>query len=139
MKYNYQNTEYNIPDKEIDNLMEKLDISISEACEMYLTDKEIISNDTIEELTKTATKNRITQTIHQARDSKKTKKAPKKKENLLKKEIIDAIQYFLSDNNNLNFTIDELIVRNDEKYIDFTSNGREFTLNLVEHRPKKKG
>lgn len=129
---------YEVPDKIIDSLMEKLDISIVDACEMYLSDKGLIEDETVEELTKKAEKNRITQTIHQARDKKKTKKAPKKKENLLKKEIIDAIQYFLSDNNNLNFTIDELIVRNDEKYIDFTSNGREFTLNLVEHRPKKK-
>ena len=30
-----------------------------------------------------------------------------------------------------------IFVKNDEKYIDFTVKGREFTVNLVEHRPKK--
>ena len=31
----------------------------------------------------------------------------------------------------------EVIVTNDEKYIDFNVGGREFTVNLVEHRKKK--
>ena len=128
---------YNVPDKEIDSMMDKLDISMAEACEMYLSDKELITDETVEKLTKKATKNRITATIHEAKGEKKERKAREKKENPLKKEIIDAIRYYFSEKNNLNFTIDSLIVRNDEKYIDFTSNGREFTINLVEHRKKK--
>ena len=119
---------YNVPDKEIDNLVEKLDISIAEACEMWLSDKDIIENETIKELTEKATKNRITATIHSAKGEKKGKKPREKKENPLKKEIIDTIRYYFSNKNNLNFTIDELIVRNDEKYIDFTSNGRSILL-----------
>ena len=31
----------------------------------------------------------------------------------------------------------EILVKNDEKYIDFSVNGIEFTINLVQHRPKK--
>lgn len=138
MKYTYKGKSYEINDKEIDKIMESMtDISISDACEMWLYDKELITDEKAEELNEKASKNRITSTIHGAKNMKSDRKPRTKKENPLKKEIIDAIRYYLSDNNNLNFTIDELIVRNDEKYIDFTSNGREFTINLVEHRKKK--
>lgn len=139
MKYNYDGKTYNIPDKEIDNLVNNLEVSIAEACEIYLTDKEIISNETVENLTKNAEKNRITQTIHQARDKKKTKKAPKKKENPLKREIIFGIFDYFHDEIGHSLPKDTKIsIKNEEKYIDFTIDGREFTLNLVEHRPKKK-
>lgn len=53
---NYKGHE--IPDKEIDKMMDKLDISLGEACEMILADKEIIVDKTVEELTKKAHKNR---------------------------------------------------------------------------------
>lgn len=133
MKYNG----HNIPDEHIDKLMEKLDISLAEACEMYLSDIGEVENEEVEKLTKKAQKNRITATIHDAKGEKKPRKAREKKENLLKKEIIDAIFYYFSNKENLNFTIDEIKVTNTEKYIDFTSNNREFTINLVEHRKKK--
>lgn len=125
---------FNVPDEEIDKLVNALGISIVEACEMWLSDRDLIEDETVEELTAKAQKNRITNTIH---DAKGEKKPRERKENPLKKEIIDAIRCYFSDKNNINFTIDELIVRNDEKYIDFTSNGRSFTINLVEHRQKK--
>lgn len=137
MKYTVNNKSYNIPNEEIDKLMDSLDISIAEACEMYLSDHDVIVNETVEELTKNAQKNRVTGTIHGAKGEKKERKPREKKENPLKKEIIDAIFYYFSDKNNLNFTIDEIKVTNSEKYIDFISNNRSFTLNLVEHRPKK--
>ena len=128
---------YEIPNKEIDSLMDKLDISLEEACELYLSDHELVENETVEELTKKAQKNRVTNTIHSAKGEKKDRKPREKKENPLKKEIIDAIRYYFSNKDNINFTIEELTVRNDEKYIDFVSNGRSFTINLVEHRKKK--
>ena len=127
-----------VADNEIEKIVDKLGVSMIEACDMILSDKGLISNDTIEEMSEKAKKNRITSTIHEAKSGKKTQKTRVKKENPLKKEIIDAIRYYFSQKDNLNFTIDSLIVRNDEKYIDFSSNGREFTINLVEHRPKKK-
>lgn len=134
MNYTYNGKNYNVPDEEIDRLMDNLDISISEACETYLADKEIIESEEEKELTKKATKNRVLSTIHQAKGEKKERKAREKKENPLKKEIIQAI--FSGIINNIN-TDGEVVVTNDEKYIDFNVNGREFTVNLVEHRPKK--
>lgn len=134
MTYKYNNKVFNIPDKEIDKAVESLDCSIAEACEMYLADHDLIKDETVEELTKNATKNRITSTIHGAKGEKKPRKPREKKENPLKKEIIQAIFNGIA----LNIKTDgEIIVTNDEKYIDFNVDGREFTINLVEHRKKK--
>ncbi len=130
MKYK----EYNIPDKEIDALVDSLDISIAEACEIWLSDHDIIKNETIEELTNLATKNRITATIHSAKGEKKERKPREKKENPLKKEIIKAIYENLT---HLYEGMAEVKITNDEKYIDFNFDNREFTINLVEHRKKK--
>lgn len=134
MKYTYNGKEFNIPDSEVDKAMEKLDCSLAEACEMYLSDHDLITDETVEELTKNATKNRITATIHDAKGEKKPRKAREKKENPLKKEIIDIIFQVLSDERS-NF--DSVTITNPEKYIDLTIDGREFTVNLVEHRKKK--
>lgn len=131
--------EYNIPDKEIDTLVESLDISMAEACEVWLSDHDIIKNETIEELTDLATKNRITATIHSAKGEKKERKPREKKENPLKKEIISGIHdYFLDEIGHIFDKNTTISIRNDEKYIDLIIDNREFTINLVEHRKKKK-
>ena len=129
---------HNIPDAEIDKLMDKLDISLEDACETILCDMGVEEDETVEELTVKAQKNKVTSTIHNAKGEKKERKAREKKENPLKKQIISAICdgiYAKLDTfgtNNVNYSI-----RNDEKYIDLSVNGREFTINLVEHRQKK--
>lgn len=129
---------YNISDAEIDKLMDKLDISLEEACETILSDREVIENETVNELSKKATKNRITSTIHNAKGEKKERKTREKKENPLKKEIISGIHdYFLDEIGHIFDKNTIISVRNDEKYIDLEINGRNFTINLVEHRPKK--
>ena len=134
MQYTYKNKNYNIPNDEIDKIIDKYECSIAEACESYLTDKELIVNEEVEKLNRTASKNRITQTIHDAKGEKKPRKAREKKENPLKKEIIDAVFRFLAEKYLEKIDIS---VQNAEKYIDFTIENRNFTLNLVEHRPKK--
>ena len=107
---------FNIPDDAIDNLMDKLDISIVDACEMYLSDHDLVENETVEELTKKANKNRVTATIHDAKGEKKERKPREKKENPLKKEIIQAIYSVIADEITSSAHV---FVRNDEKYIDF--------------------
>ena len=138
MTYTYNNKTYNISDAEIDKLMETLDISIAEAWEMILSDKEIIVNDTVEELTQNAQKNRVTSTIHGAKGEKKERKPREKKENPLKKQIISGIfDYFLDEIGHTLPKNAQISIKNDEKYIDLTIEDREFTINLVEHRKKK--
>ena len=134
MTYTYNNKTYNISDAEVDKLVDTLDISIAEACEMILSDKDVIVNDTVEALTKNAQKNHVTNTIHGAKGEKKERKPREKKENPLKKEIIQIIQDAFY---NCELAFDEISIKNDEKYIDLLINDREFTINLVEHRKKK--
>ena len=125
---------HNIPDTEIDKLMNKLDISLEDACETILCDMGIEEDETVEELTAKAQKTRVTSTIHNAKGKKKERKAREKKENPLKKEIIQAIYTVIADKITSSANT---FIRNDEKYIDFTIGNREFTVNLVEHRRKK--
>lgn len=130
---------HNIPDEKIDKLMEKLDISLEEACETILADMDVICDETVEELTKKAQKNRITTTIHNAKGfcSEKQKKDRKHKENPLKKEIISDIFEFLQNKLIEKENFSSINVTNKEKFIDFTINNRNFTINLIEHRSKK--
>lgn len=134
MKYTFNNKTYNIPNEEIDKLTENLDISIAEACEMWLSDHDMIVNETVEELTKNAQKNRVTGTIHNAKGEKKERKPREKKENPLKKEIIEAIYNGIVKEIT---SSDHVSITNNEKYIDFSIGDRKFTINLIEHRKKK--
>lgn len=134
MKYTFNNKTYNIPNEEIDKLTESLDISIAEACEMWLSDHDMIVNETVEELTKNAQKNRVTGTIHNAKGEKKERKPREKKENPLKKEIIGLIYNLFKTEYS---DIASISITNAEKYIDLTIGDREFTINLIEHRKKK--
>lgn len=122
---------HDISDAEIDKMMDSLDISLEEACETILCDMGIEENETVEKLTAKAQKNRITNTIH---DAKGVKKPRERKENPLKKEIIGRI-YNLFEREYGNLM--KVFIRNNEKYIDLEIEGRSFTINLVEHRPKK--
>ena len=130
---------FTISDKIIDEMMEKdKELSLADACDLYLYDKGLIDNEEANELTATANKNRITQTIHEAKETTERKKTTRvKKENPLKQEIIEIIftslQNKLIEHRDFSF----INVTNNEKYIDFTIGKRTFTVNLIEHRGKK--
>lgn len=129
---------FNIPDEEIDKLMDNLDISLEEACETYLFDHDMVESKEVEEMSQKASKNRITATIHGAKGEKKERKPREKKENPLKKEIIEIIFTSLQKKLIEHGDFLSINVTNDEKYIDFAIGNRTFTVNLVEHRGKKK-
>ena len=133
MDYNLNGRTIKIPDKDIQNLQKTLELSEKEAIETWLSDNDYISDETVEELSEKAKKNRITATVHQAKAEnslKKERKPREKKENPLKKEIIETIFTVLNEKYGAKIT-------NVEKYIDFSVNELEFTVNLVQHRPKK--
>lgn len=138
MKYELDNGRIiNIPDKDIERLQTSLKISYNEAVYTWLVDEGYFEDETVEELSEKAKKNRITATVHQAKadnSQKKERKPREKKANPLKKQIISAIFTGLCNNLDENAIID---VENDEKYIHLSVNGLEFTINLVQHRPKK--
>lgn len=134
MKYTLPNSKIvSIPDKDIEKLQKILDISKEEAIHTWLVDNDYETDEEADELTEKAKKSGIMHTIHGAKAEnsvKKERKPREKKENPLKKEIIDTIFTALSEKYNAKVT-------NAEKYIDFSVDGLEFTINLVQHRPKK--
>lgn len=141
MLYMVGNKNVNIPDAEIKKLQTALELSEEEAIQTWLSDNDYISDETVEELSERAKKNRISATIHEAKAENKAKKERKpreKKENPLKKEIISGIHdYFLDEIGHIFPKDTTITVRNNEKYIDLCINGQEFTINLVQHRAKK--
>ena len=128
--YKYNGKTYVIDENLINALMDKWDISEPEAVEMYLSDNEVIQNETVTELTNKANKNRVLSTIHGIKGEKKERKPREKKENPLKRELISKLFEALSEYPTAKVT-------NEERSIDLVIEGREFTVNLVEHRPKK--
>lgn len=133
MKVEVNKKSYNIPDDTIANYMKKLDLTEQEAIEMWLSDRDIIENEEVEELTEKAKKNGTAKIVVQSKvDKAKTTRKPK--ENPLKTRIIQYLFDYLSQNKSLQ----ALKIENPTKTINFIAEGKEFSLNLVEHRPKKK-
>ena len=128
--YSYNGKTYVIEETIINELMDKYDISELEAVEVYLSDNEVIENSEVTELTNKANKNRVLTTIHGIKGEKKERKPREKKENPLKQELIKKLFSALTD-------YPTAIITNPERSIDIVIEGREFTVNLVEHRPKK--
>jgi hypothetical protein len=142
MKYTLSNAKVvNIPDKDLEKLQNLLDISREEAIHTWLVDNDYEIDAEADELTEKAKKSGIMHTIHGAKaenSEKKERKPREKKENPLKKQIISHIfNSFFYDNVREDYPNLEIVVKNDEKYIDLCVDGVEFTINLVQHRPKK--
>lgn len=136
MKYTLPNSKVvNIPDKDLEKLQNLLEISKEEAIHTWLVDNDYENDADADELTEKAKKSGIMHTIHGAKaenSEKKERKPREKKENPLKREIIGAIYAVLNEKYGATIT-------NAEKYIDFSVDGLEFTVNLVQHRAKKGG
>lgn len=122
----------NIPDKDIQNFIKSLDISEDEAIAMWLDDNDYTINEQVEELTKKAKINKTDKIVVQSKVNKaKTERKPK--ENPLKQAIVEDIYKFLSKNS----TLQNVKIVNNTKTIDFYAENKYFSINLVEHRPKK--
>lgn len=121
----------NIPDEWIESTVEKLDISMAEAIDMYLSDNGIEVNEEQEKLDAHAKKVKIQHGATTDKPKKKVKR--ERKPNELKRTLIEVIAETME-----NYLGEEVTVRNIEKYIDFSINERDFTINLVEHRKPKK-
>lgn len=121
------------PNKEwLEKTMKSLEISEEEALELWACDHDEIENEEQNDLDKKASKVKID---HGAGGKKRVDRKPREKKVNAEKiaiiqSVFNAIQTDFSD-------IQSISVRNDEKYVDFTLNGVEYTLNLVAHRPKK--
>ena len=77
MKYDFNGKILNIPEAELDKSVKCLGISREEAIQLWLDDNDYTINETVEELSEKAKKNRITGTIHQAKADNSQKKERK--------------------------------------------------------------
>lgn len=125
----------NIPDDEIDMLVDKLDLSIAEACELWLEDNALQVNEEQEELDKKAKASRITATIHEAKATKERKERKVvRKEDTTKENIIKALAERLEE------LATEVKIENVGKLITFKLGEDSFKLDLIRQRkPKAKG
>lgn len=122
----------NIPDDTIKKYMETLELTEGEAIQTYLEEEGYLENEEVEEMTKKAKINKTDKIVVQSKvEKKKTERKPT--ENPLKQAIIEDIYKFLTQNG----TLYNIKVVNKTKTIDFYTENKYFSLNLVEHRPKK--
>lgn len=122
----------NIPDDEIDTLVDKLDLSIAEACELWLEDNDLQVNEEQEALDKKAKASRITATIHEAKATKERKvRKVVRKEDATKENIIKALAERLEE------LATEVKIENVGKLITFKLGDDSFKLDLIRQRKLK--
>ena len=132
MKYNFRNKVLNIPDEEIENLMNTLELTEEEAIETWLDDNDYTKNEEVEKLTKKAKENGVK--IRGESDAPKAKRVVERKANPTKEKIIAILAETLAKQDNLM----NIKVTNIGKLIEFTDNeGNSFKLDLVQRRNKK--
>lgn len=132
MKYQFENKEINIPDKDIQNLMATLELTEQEAISTWLDDNDYTTNKQVEELTEKAKENGTMKI--KARSKVGNKKVEReRKENPTKAFIIDYLYYQLAEIEH----IYNLKVENKEKLITFEYNSNQYKLDLVQKRQKK--
>ena len=125
MKYNG----FDVPDKEIDKLMDNLDISLAEACELWLADNDKITNPEQEEIDKKAKMGarHYEKSANPRKNVKKERKIDKNKGDLLKTMAIALIE----KHNCTEMT------QKTETELHFEYKNEKYTVKLTKHRPKK--
>jgi hypothetical protein len=129
MKYTYENKEYNIPNDAIDKMMDALDISLAEACELYLADNGTIENEEQERADKEAKKG-ARRYEKSANPRKKAEKVRKVDEN--KAEMLDLIRKSFENHPDIVITGQKT-----ETEMYFEYDNIKYTVKLIRHRPEK--
>lgn len=133
MKYNFQNKVIEIPDEELDKLVDKLEISLYEAIDIWLEDNDYTMSEETKELEEKAKKNKITATIHQAKASdKKEKKKVERKADQVKDSLIERLQDFLKI---MNF--ENVVITKVGKMVEFDFENEHYKLDLIRQRKPK--
>ena len=134
MMVKVKNKEVKIPDEEIKNLMDKLELTEQEAIQTWLEDEGYEVNKEVERLTAKAKANGTARINARANvENKKTTR--ERKANPVKEEIIQILANALKNSQNL--PINAIKIENIGKIITFKVENREFKLDLIEKRQKK--
>lgn len=129
-----KNKEVKVPDEEIKNLMDKLELTEQEAIQTWLEDEGYEVNEEVERLTAKAKANG-TARINARANVENKKSTRERKANPVKEEIIQILANALKNSQNL--PINAIKVENIGKIITFKVENREFKLDLIEKRQKK--
>lgn len=129
-----KNKEVKVPDEEIKNLIDKLELTEQEAIQTWLEDEGYEVNEEVERLTAKAKANGTARINARANvENKKTTR--ERKANPVKEEIIQILANALKNSQNL--PINAIKIENIGKIITFKVENREFKLDLIEKRQKK--
>lgn len=130
--YNLNGKNIKIPEDEIKNNMEILEISREDAIQMYLEDEGYLDNEDQLELCQKAKENKSTNVIQaQSKAERKSRKGIRK-ENPTKENLIKALAEMLQT-----YGADNIKVENVGKLITFTLDSKDFKLDLIERRKPK--
>lgn len=123
----------NVPDKAVSEYMKMFGLTKSQAVEMWLEDEGHLHNEEQEALERKAKENRITATIHEARNyTKKTQRERVKKEDPTKEGVITAIAEILPT-----VGATDVVIVNSGKIITFRIGNDEYKVDLTRKRPPK--
>ena len=132
MKYKFENKEINIPDEELDKLVDKLDISLYDAIDIWLEDNDYKMSEETKELEEKAKANKITATIHQAKSvEKKEKKKVERKPDQVKDSLVESLAEILKE-----YATNIQIVKVG-KLIEFDIGDDHYKLDLIRQRKPK--
>lgn len=138
MKFTFNGTEYNVPQKEVLRLAATLKVTPSEACKIYLEDEGKIINPEQDALDKKASKVKIDHgATSQAVIEKKMTAKPKTdkpkttKANPTKERVISDIAEMLGK------YCENVTIVNSAKVIEFSLNGNNFKIDLTQKRVPK--
>ena len=124
----YKNFE--IPDNYIDKMIDTLNISIGEACEMWLVDNnKIKETQEQKQLTQKAKENNVKNVGYSEKERKPSTRTIKFDDNKI--FLIKLLEQAL-----LNSEI-KCNIENAQKTISFNYQGDSYSINLTKHRPKK--
>lgn len=136
MMIKVKNKEVKIPDEEIRNLMDKLELTEQEAIQTWLEDEGYEVNEEVERLTaKAKAKANGTARVNARANVENKKTTRERKANPVKEEIIQILANALKNSQNL--PINAIKIENVGKIITFKVENREFKLDLIEKRQKK--
>jgi hypothetical protein len=132
MKYKFENKVLDIPDEELDKLVDKLEISLAEAIDIWLEDNDYTMCEETKELEEKAKKNKITATIHQAKASvSKERKKVERKPDEVKDSLVEDLAKFLEDYAT-NISITKI-----GKLVEFDIGDDHYKLDLIRQRKPK--
>lgn len=134
MIYNLKGKQIDIPDEDIDNLVDTLELSIDEAIQTWLNDEGYLENEEVAALTQKAKDNRITATIHEAKAEGRKKREIVRKENPTKEALIEVLKDTLLSLDGAT----NIQVVNIGKIIEFEYGGNRYKLDLIQRRQEKK-